>query len=72
MFMMPIYVKITFEIDKEVNWLENLDAVNEFLMMKIYPTKPVIFQRGLVRINEYQDTIFIFKMKGYNVYELNA
>lgn len=70
--MMPIYVKITFEIDKEVNWLENLDAVNEFLMMKIYPTKPVIFQRGLVRINEYQDTIFIFKMKGYNVYELNA
>ena len=63
MFMMPIYVKITFEIDKEVNWLENLDAVNEFLMMKIYPTKPVIFQRGLVRINEYQDTIFIFKMK---------
>lgn len=41
-------------------------------MMKIYPTKPVIFQRGLVRINEYQDTIFIFKMKGYNVYELNA
>jgi len=72
MFMMPIYVKITFEIDKEVNWLENLDAVNEFLMMKIHPTGPIIFQRGLVGINEYPDTIFIFKMKSYKVYELNA
>ena len=54
MFIMPYYVKITFEIDKEVNWLENLDAVNEFLMMKIHPTEPIVFQRGLVGINEYQ------------------
>ena len=71
MLVMPYYVKITIGINKK-NWLEDLDTVNEFLLMKIHPTGPVIFQRELIGINEYPDTIFIFKMKGYKVYELNA
>ena len=32
MLIMPYYVKMTFDINKEKNWLEDLDTVNEFLM----------------------------------------
>ncbi|WP_241008828.1 DUF5085 family protein, partial [Staphylococcus sp. EG-SA-23] len=43
-------VKITFEIDKNDNWLNALDTVNEFFMDKdIYPTGPIIFQRELAK-----------------------
>ncbi|MFT2155710.1 DUF5085 family protein [Staphylococcus epidermidis] len=60
MLIMPYCVKITFEIDKEENWLESLDTVNEFFIDKdIYPTGPIIFQRKLIGINEYQYTVFI-------------
>ena len=74
MLIMPYYVKMTFDINKEKNWLEDLDTVNEFLMMKIHPTGPIIFQRGLVGINEYQ---YFFKWKittymnwTYNILEI--
>ncbi len=30
MNVMPYFVKITFEINKEENWLKGLDTVNEF------------------------------------------
>ena len=36
MLVMPFCVKVTFEIDKEENWLEGLDTVNEFLLIKIF------------------------------------
>ena len=43
MLIMPYCVKITFEIDKEENWLESLDTVNEFFIDKdIYPTGPIL------------------------------
>ncbi len=34
MLIMPFCVKITFEIDKNDNWLNALDTVNEFFMDK--------------------------------------
>ena len=34
MLIMPFCVKITFEIDKNENWLNALDTVNEFFMDK--------------------------------------
>lgn len=36
MLIMPFCVKITFEIDKNDNWLNALDTVNEFSWTKIY------------------------------------
>ena len=35
MLIMPFCVKITFEIDKNDNWLEGLDTVNEFFWINI-------------------------------------
>lgn len=44
---MPYCVKITFEVDKNDDWLDGLDTVNEFFMDKdIYPTGPIIFQKN--------------------------
>ncbi|MEX2948700.1 DUF5085 family protein [Staphylococcus warneri] len=73
MLVMPFCVKITFEIDKEENWLEGLDTVNEFFIDKdIYPTGPIIFQREPVGINEYQYTVFIsLNDELQNIPELN-
>ncbi|PTL05715.1 DUF5085 family protein, partial [Staphylococcus gallinarum] len=46
MLIMPFCVKITFEIDKNDNWLEGLDTVNEFFLDKyMYLTGPIIFQK---------------------------
>ncbi|PTI28149.1 DUF5085 domain-containing protein [Mammaliicoccus vitulinus] len=60
MLVMPFCVKITFEIDKEDNWLTGLETVNEFFMDKdIYPTGPIIFQREPVGIGEYEYTAYI-------------
>ncbi|MDU9352128.1 DUF5085 family protein [Staphylococcus warneri] len=73
MLVMPFCVKVTFEIDKEENWLEGLDTVNEFFIDKdIYPTGPIIFQREPVGINEYQYTVFIsLNDELQNIPELN-
>ncbi|MCG7337686.1 DUF5085 family protein [Staphylococcus sp. ACRSN] len=48
---MPFCVKITFEIDKNDDWLDGLDTVNEFFMDKdIYPTGPIIFQKNQLEL----------------------
>ena len=60
MFIMPYCVKITFEIDKEENWLESLDTVNEFLLIKIYTYTTYNISKRLFCISEYKYIIFIF------------
>ncbi|WP_323703693.1 DUF5085 family protein [Mammaliicoccus sp. Dog046] len=60
MLVMPFCAKITFEIDKDDDWLEGLDTVNEFFMDKdIYPTGPIIFQRESIGIGEFEYTAYI-------------
>ncbi|RIM69750.1 DUF5085 family protein, partial [Staphylococcus arlettae] len=60
MLIMPFCVKITFEIDKNDDWLNGLDTVNEFFMDKdIYPTGPIIFQKKSIGIGEYEYTAYI-------------
>nr|WP_241956022.1 DUF5085 family protein [Staphylococcus arlettae] len=70
---MPFCVKITFEIDKNDDWLDGLDTVNEFFMDKdIYPTGPIIFQKKSIGIGEYEYTAYIsLNTELYDIPELN-
>ncbi|MGW8008081.1 DUF5085 family protein [Staphylococcus xylosus] len=70
---MPFCVKITFEIDKDDDWLDGLDTVNEFFMDKdIYPTGPIIFQKRPIGISEYEYTAFIsLNTELHDIPELN-
>ncbi|MGW7952534.1 MULTISPECIES: DUF5085 family protein [Staphylococcaceae] len=73
MLIMPFCVKITFEIDKNDDWLNGLDTVNEFFMDKdIYPTGPIIFQKKSIGIGEYEYTAYIsLNTELYDIPELN-
>ncbi|PTG48926.1 DUF5085 family protein [Staphylococcus cohnii] len=73
MLIMPFCVKITFEIDKNDDWLDGLDTVNEFFMDKdIYPTGPIIFQKKSIGIGEYEYTAYIsLNTELYDIPELN-
>ncbi|ARJ51002.1 DUF5085 family protein [Staphylococcus lutrae] len=60
MLIMPHCAKVTFEIDKEGDWLEGLDIVNEFFLDKdVYPTGPIIFKREAVGLGEIEYTVYI-------------
>ncbi|WP_232166659.1 DUF5085 family protein [Staphylococcus gallinarum] len=71
---MPFCVKITFEIDKNDNWLEGLDTVNEFFLDKyMYLTGPIIFQKRSIGIGEYENTAYIsLNTELHDILELNV